>query len=504
MVLVVPVVPLVPVVAVAALPLLGAVVALLWPERPAVRVGANISAEDGLQVAPAVTEPRRQSRVAATVTPLVVQDASETATVLVDRLGRPPAGGWTGTQTRDVVVCSDPDALNGLWTLVTVGRLGDDDVLVDCVGVGVLGLTGDPIAARATLRRMWAELRWPAEEGHVEVIGVGNLDEFPGALGQHDWSTALARLEAAATTEVPDATPLIVLAANLPTTRAEGSRLATFARAGRGAGVVVVGPWSGSWSLKHSADTLRLDPIGLDVLPLAQPEPARRVPSPDPADQTRPAAEAGVEVSVLGPVEVRGVHLGPKETELVTYLALHPEGATEDQLRTALWPDRVAPRGTFNNVVSLTRRHLGTDAAGEPLLPRRHGGRYRLRPSVSCDLLSVERALDAARDAATPGHALDTLAEALTGVRGRPFDGWTGPEWPFEQAFVARAEATVAAAAHRLVDLALAAGRPELARIAVARGLQAVADPLLEDDLRRLPAAAATGSSPRQLRLEEG
>lgn len=60
-------------------------------------------------------------------------------------------------------------------------------------------------------------------------------------------------------------------------------------------------------------------------------------------------------------------------------------GAGLFELSGALWPER-APRGaTFNNLVSLARRQLGSAADGTLHLPHAEGRRYRVGPGVVSD-----------------------------------------------------------------------------------------------------------------------
>ncbi|GAA5159310.1 hypothetical protein [Ornithinimicrobium tianjinense] len=109
-------------------------------------------------------------------------------------------------------------------------------------------------------------------------------------------------------------------------------------------------------------------------------------------------ATALAHVGLLGPVLVtaRGPLNPAREellTELVTLVALHPEGVHDSVLRVSLWP-----RGVEDDVVAATLAAavswLGTDAHGAPLLDNRDG-RWRLAPEVHVDwheLAAVARA----------------------------------------------------------------------------------------------------------------
>jgi DNA-binding SARP family transcriptional activator len=185
-------------------------------------------------------------------------------------------------------------------------------------------------------------------------------------------------------------------------------------------------------------------------------------------------------------MEVTGRSLSDKETELVAYLALHPRGVTEAQIRTALWPEREAPRGTFNNLVSGTRRHLGYATDGQRLLPHCAKGLYRLHPAVACDLTTLE---DATSSGASDGD-MGGLVACLAALRGRPFAGCAA-EWPFDDGLVARAEALIARAARRVAQAASGADAVDVAVDAVVNALAAVPDPAIEDALRALRRATA-------------
>lgn len=129
------------------------------------------------------------------------------------------------------------------------------------------------------------------------------------------------------------------------------------------------------------------------------------------------------QVRVLGPVSIegaRGVHPGSKAgqaVELAAFLVLHP-GATTEQIDEALWPGRSTEGNgsTRNPAMSRLRRWMGTNpGSGTPYLPQF----TTAFDGVECDW---HRWLELVGN--TPAEA-DTadLAEALSLVRGRPFDG---------------------------------------------------------------------------------
>lgn len=186
------------------------------------------------------------------------------------------------------------------------------------------------------------------------------------------------------------------------------------------------------------------------------------------ARRVDPGPVPEVVVRVLGPVDVLGASrpLARSWTlELVTYLAMHPRGATAEMWTTALWPDRVAADPTRHSTVSAARRALGRAAHGADHLPRCNG-RLQLAPSVTSDWAQFAM-LAATRGAGAP----DAWHAALELVRGRPFDGLRGIDWTILEGFCAEIEGQVVDVALRLAQDHLAAGRGRAAELAARRAL---------------------------------
>ena len=177
--------------------------------------------------------------------------------------------------------------------------------------------------------------------------------------------------------------------------------------------------------------------------------------------------EVEVEVCVLGPVEVRGVEgwfaRRPKLTELVVYLAMHPEGATTRTWSTALWPDRCVPPQTIANRLSEARRALGFAPDGRPRL-RRNGERHQL----------VGVATDWGRfgQLAAPARGPVGWHAALDLVRGRPFDELQQGQWTTFEGVAVEIERAVVECALRLGDHLLEVGDADGAAWASQKGLK--------------------------------
>ena len=210
-----------------------------------------------------------------------------------------------------------------------------------------------------------------------------------------------------------------------------------------------------------------------------------------------PAVAAAVPlvlVRVLGSIEVEGASepLGGKSTELVVYLACHPEGVSVDRIKAALWPVREPRPQTWMNRVSACRQALGAGPDGEWLFPHFDHQLGRLDRRVRSDVEVLEVALE--RALTDRAWALVGLREALELVRGRPFDVPAGYEWAYEELHVAHAERVVTEAAHRLADVALEAGEWQVALSATTQGLMgAPASELLYQD--RMRAFHASGDA---------
>ncbi|MFE9773784.1 GAF domain-containing protein [Streptomyces sp. NPDC005931] len=102
-----------------------------------------------------------------------------------------------------------------------------------------------------------------------------------------------------------------------------------------------------------------------------------------------PGASPTVHLTCLGSEqavrEARPLPLRPRQLEILTLLALEPEGFSPDRLREALYGDRPVTASTFKAEISHLRRALGGGIATR---------RYALTVPVCCDATDVLRALE--------------------------------------------------------------------------------------------------------------
>ena len=134
--------------------------------------------------------------------------------------------------------------------------------------------------------------------------------------------------------------------------------------------------------------------------------------------------------------------LGPRETELLLFRAVHPGGAGRDYLVATLWPDAAGdrPSGPFYNLLARIRRTLHTATGGHDLdeLIVRTGDKYRL----NLDLVATDYTtfLHAATDINHPdptvrARACETVIHTYRGALGREH---TSSEWLLELQLNAR------------------------------------------------------------------
>jgi DNA-binding SARP family transcriptional activator len=184
----------------------------------------------------------------------------------------------------------------------------------------------------------------------------------------------------------------------------------------------------------------------------------------------QPPAEPALSISVLGPLRIDGTSRPPKRVptrELIAYLALHPKGASRDELTEALWPaqDPKKTRPRLWESATDARAALGDAWLVE-------GERYRLdRTKVQIDLDQLDQLL-ASTDPdpdPDPDSEPQTLEEALALWRGEPLEG---SDYVWADGHIHRLRATLIGllerAGHARLEHGDARGALEMAEQAIA------------------------------------
>ena len=446
-----------------------------------------------------------------------------------------PPTGWTRrgesawALDRSVVPqAAGPAVLPGL---VSVGRRDDASLLLlDLESVaGVVALEGDDATARGaalsiavdTATHPWADRRVVSLVGFADdltAVGQGAIrrhDDLSRVLDSLDNLARVQRTavrvagvtsarEARLADTTTDWTYHLVLCSGLPSAD-ELVRLRELASDPAVAlGVVVVGPVEdAALRLSARADGRLVAPLhGVDVEAqvldvqavkaltglYALPERTRQVGLDDLVDvleAERAAAEAGTavvaRVSVLGPVTVTAP--GPVDeqrrallTEIVTYLALHPDGVHINRLTAAIWPRGVEDQ---HREAALTQvgEWLGLTEDGRPVLAV-DSGVWQLAPgAVRLDWDDFREALNRAGH---DGKQREThLRSALDLVHGLAFAGVPAGRYGWLEGSPISTD----------VSLAVALTAQARAELAAGRGDEATARGALERGLTLLPAS---------------
>ena len=181
-------------------------------------------------------------------------------------------------------------------------------------------------------------------------------------------------------------------------------------------------------------------------------------------------------VAVLGPPLVVANGAMPsgrlvRMTEMAIYLGTHRE-VDADKFVTDLWAEDATIKAvTRRSDISRVRAWLGVDENGRKYLPEARSKPYRMTRLLDLDLFRrLRKRADARAGAGDPVGAQRDLLAALMLVRGpvmaeasRDAYAWLVTSDP---AGVLQAPLTVIAAAHQLVDSALADDDLDLARMA--------------------------------------
>jgi DNA-binding SARP family transcriptional activator len=153
---------------------------------------------------------------------------------------------------------------------------------------------------------------------------------------------------------------------------------------------------------------------------------------PPMAQAATPAAPSKARLRVLGQVRLQiglsDVRSKRRSThEVLTYLAVHRQGATTEQITAALWPDDAHEQAAkrLYDAISSLRSVLRTELAAlaSDIVITTQGG-YRLNPDlIEVDLWQFDQALAAARHAHDPGERMRHLQSAIALAAGPLADG---------------------------------------------------------------------------------
>jgi DNA-binding SARP family transcriptional activator len=354
-------------------------------------------------------------------------------------------------------------------------------ILVDLVGLGSTILQGAPGDLGVKLADIVVELasrRWSDLGSLILVAFDEPLAPLGGARHVRDLAAALEEATVRSMSARASSSLCVVVPpwASDPTDPLLGE-LVRFGEETVGVGILCCANPEGAlslWELPREqserpilnlADGRRFEAAELEQVPehvvSAKALPKRRQP-----ETPAPGAEVPIEIAVLGNVQVNGAPESFRHrrrlTELVVYLAVHPEGATSDAFATALWPERRVPVQTLANRLSETRRALGLAADGRPRL-RKAGRRHLIAGAIT----DWERF----KDLGSKDVGDESWRKALALVRGRPFDGLEQGEWAQLEGFTAAIEALVVEVACRLGDHSISHGEPGIAHWAALQGL---------------------------------
>jgi DNA-binding SARP family transcriptional activator/nucleoid-associated protein YgaU len=462
------------------------------------------------------------AQVGATVRPRIVQHGPDHLDLFLDHPCQAAPRGWRADAEGAVWsigeggdhVPVDADPICAAPLLVTLGQPDDGGQLyLDLEAESVVALMGDPDTCRGVARAMLTELALTPLADTLEVIVVGDLappdtrnlghvtlaaswDEVSGdltawarqsheVLVENTWPNAFV---ARGHDPFHDAlAPVVLVAAEPPPDdllrEVMTHRPATLA-------LLVIGAIEGVTVIECQPESLTLVDLGLVCTPYPlEPEvletiidligsaddegaesegqlsllpgsmlvePYRAGPDPSLAEP-----EYDILVRALGDIRVEGGELlAPKQTAVVTYIALH-EVVSADRLEDAVWasPTTNSRRKRLSNTISECRALLG-----RAHFPTASDGRYRTGPGLVTDLdlfdLRIKRAAE------QPAiEAVETLLAALELVTGPLFTYRNADRasfaWVDVENWVSTWELKVAAVAQRCADLLLDVGRSD-------------------------------------------
>lgn len=197
--------------------------------------------------------------------------------------------------------------------------------------------------------------------------------------------------------------------------------------------------------------------------------PAATVDQPQLDERPRQQQQRAVAIRMLGPPAIEGLPRRGRGLRtdcrlFLLYLALHPNGASRDEIVAALWPD-VAERRARQRLYQAAadaRSRLGDAFVAE-------GDRYRLeREQLTIDVDELERLLREADGAREGPRERAALEQAVRLVRGQPLAGLDVPSMDGE---ARRLTAVVVGLCERVAHARLGDGDPAGALAAAERGI---------------------------------
>ncbi len=161
----------------------------------------------------------------------------------------------------------------------------------------------------------------------------------------------------------------------------------------------------------------------------------------------------------------------PLLTELIVYLALHPEGIHPNVLAAAIWPRGVSDE-VRDSVLAQAAHWLGVDDSETPRLRIDAEGRWVLTPAGVRVDWDVFRLL--ANRAGSGKDPVADLEQALTLAKDAAWSGLPAGRygWLAYETIEADVRVAVVAVARRLASLSADAGEPLQARNALQAGLR--------------------------------
>ncbi len=206
--------------------------------------------------------------------------------------------------------------------------------------------------------------------------------------------------------------------------------------------------------------------------PEKSPEKSPQEPSHQKPSHQNPGVEILGAVRVKNPLEA---FTSMQSVSLVCFLAVNRNGVSSDYLMRWLWhPDEPPTRQILANVVSRARRCLGSSQDGQSYISY-EGGIYRLHEKVTADFEIFRQYLKKSKEAKEESEKLKFLSSALSMVKGVPF--LVGSSRAFRWAdngFRSELEFEIDTAVHQLVELAVKRDDFDLARSAIAKGLECI------------------------------